>query len=181
MKKQYVLMHILVDGPVKGGDRFMRLDSQRVYETKSGLMTSTVGRYNRDIKLGIGSKVILYLCDRDIQIGDDVIYEGAYSEHFPFTIENEDDLTFAKRWNAVRLVAPIHQSSLTFAQAGAEYTQNQIMVLENPQALKINLYLRNMLWPHKVKHIVLNGNHSQVLLMEPNRNPINHNKEQLQC
>ena len=127
MSKKYFTAYLPVEGEIKEGDKYSSEGYNEPKTASADWSKSTCSFY--DVY-----KVKLFLCSRDIQVGDKVIYEATplLGEKVVKSIDdklvttNDGDKTYSH--NLIRVIGEISSDALSYVKEGQEFDENKVCI-----------------------------------------------------
>lgn len=141
MNKPYFTKYIPVEGEIKEGDIFVFQDNDPPEIFKcSGLTDDTHLKVASDNEWGYGDwakcysrKVKLFLCSKDIQVGDRVRRDGMIGEGIlqkPNYVQYEEVGVLDPSIEFFKVIGEVSPNALTFVKEGDEFTEDQISIYD---------------------------------------------------
>ncbi len=158
--KLYFAKYLPVEGEIKEGDWFW--STPEVQGKKLWQNTSAISVTSNILSGYHLQKIKLFLCSRDIQIGDKYLEHtqvrpDRYSE---FTADDETFFYEPNRIeNAFKVAGPVSEGALTFVKEGDEFDKDEIKIFKYADSYDSKL-ITEMLgdkWEHGKHHIITPG------------------------
>jgi len=123
-KLKYFCKYLPVEGEIKEGDKFLFKSSQTIF-TAGQIENKMIEEFNHDKYFSIEDckKVKLFLCCRNIQVGDKVKYKDVSTEiEIPIDKENWSWLSKHASWSVIGEIS----TDAVWVKEGNEFAEDEI-------------------------------------------------------